>query len=143
MRCNFPVGYELEGREIFLRCERMRARRYWFETQALVRRLGRKPLGGRAEIRVPGQFAGNSEPDLFDQIRKLPEADQTLACKAAFLGSPLAKSMGVVDLRRELDLAWMKEAERALAANRVTVAMLPFTQLVAPGGYLAMLEERG
>lgn len=78
-----------------------------------------------------------------DQIRKLPEADHTLACNAAFLNSPLMKSMGAVDLRREVDLIWMKEAERALAANRVTVAVLPVTQLVAPGGYLAMLKERG
>ncbi len=78
-----------------------------------------------------------------DQIRKLPEADQSIACNAAFLNSPLAKSVGQVDLQREMNLAWMKEAERALAANRVTVAVLPVTLLVAPGGYLAMLKERG
>lgn len=78
-----------------------------------------------------------------DQIRKLPEADHTLACNAAFFNSPIVKSVGPVDLRREMDLAWMKEVERALAANRVTVAVLPVTQLVAPGGYLAMLKERG
>lgn len=40
-------------------------------------------------------------------------------------------------------MAWMNEAERALAANRVMVAVLPVTQLVAPGGYLVMLKERG
>lgn len=78
-----------------------------------------------------------------EQIRKLPEADHTLTCNAAFLNSPIVKSVGQVDLRREVELAWMKEAERALAANRVTVAVLPVTQIVAPGGYLAMLKERG
>lgn len=36
-----------------------------------------------------------------------------------------------------------KEVDRALASNRVTVAVLPFTQLVAPGEYLVMLKERG
>ena len=45
-----------------------------------------------------------------DQIRKLPEADQSIACNAAFLNSPLAKSVGQVDLQREMNLAWMKEA---------------------------------
>ncbi len=78
-----------------------------------------------------------------DQLRKLPEVDQSLACNAAVLNSPLVKSIGAVDLRRELDLVWMKEVERALAANRVTVAVLPVTRLVAPDGYLAMLKERG
>ena len=34
------------------------------------------------------------------------------------------------------DITANKEAERALAANRVTVAVLPVTQLVAPGGVL-------
>ena len=38
-----------------------------------------------------------------DQIRKLPESDQSIACNSAFLNSPLAKAVGTVDLRRELD----------------------------------------
>ena len=78
-----------------------------------------------------------------DQIRKLPEADQSIACSSAFLNSPLAKAVGTVDLRRELDQAWLKEAERALSANRVTVAVLPVTRMVAPEGYLAALKARG
>mgnify|MGYP000854034586 CR=1 FL=1 len=78
-----------------------------------------------------------------DQIRKLPEADQSIACNTAFLNSPLAKAVGAVDLRRELDQAWLKEAERALNSNRVTVAVLPVTRLVAPEGYLSALKARG
>lgn len=78
-----------------------------------------------------------------DQIRKLPESDQSIACNSAFLNSPLAKAVGTVDLRRELDQAWLKEAERALNTNRVTVAVLPVTRLVAPEGYLAALKARG
>jgi hypothetical protein len=78
-----------------------------------------------------------------DQIRKLPEADQSLTCNAAVLNSPLAKVAGSIDVRRELDQAWLKEAERALAANRVTISVLPVTRMVAPGGYLDMLKMRG
>ncbi len=78
-----------------------------------------------------------------DQIRKLPESDQSYACNAAFLGSPLAKAAGPVDLRREIDLVWLREAERALLANKVTVAVVPITRLTASDGYLAALRSRG
>ncbi|MBL8520230.1 MAG: TraB/GumN family protein [Betaproteobacteria bacterium] len=78
-----------------------------------------------------------------DPIRKLPEADQTLACNAAFLTSPIAKVLGPIDIQREIELQWLAQAERALSANRVTVAVLPVTRLVAADGYLAALKARG
>lgn len=78
-----------------------------------------------------------------DQIRKLPETDHSYACNAAFLGSPLAKAAGPLDLRQEMDRVWLKEATRALASNKVTVAVVPITRLTAADGYLPALKAQG
>ena len=38
---------------------------------------------------------------------------------------------------------WMAAAEKALASNRSTIAVVPMAELFAPDGYLALLRSRG
>ncbi|HEX4858353.1 MAG TPA: TraB/GumN family protein, partial [Usitatibacteraceae bacterium] len=78
-----------------------------------------------------------------DAIRKLPETDHTAACNGVFLNSPLSKALGGIDVRATLEGAWIGAAERALQRSRVSVAVLPVTRLVEPGGYLEALRSKG
>jgi len=48
---------------------------------------------------------------------------------------------GVITER--LMAAWLAEAERALASNASTVAVLPMRDILRPDGYLAGLQARG
>jgi hypothetical protein len=47
------------------------------------------------------------------------------------------------DIRRKVDGAWLAAAERALATNRGTFAVLPMNQVLGTDGYLASLRAKG
>jgi hypothetical protein len=78
-----------------------------------------------------------------DAIRKHPEIDQRASCVAALRASPLMKMVGGLDPYKALQDAWIEQGDAALTRNKVTVAVLPITQLVAPHGYLDALRSMG
>lgn len=78
-----------------------------------------------------------------DALRSLSVSQQRAACEAVFRGASSLKILGVQDVPAQLEAAWMKAAETALANNTVTLAVLPAHLLLAPEGYLAKLKAKG
>lgn len=79
----------------------------------------------------------------IDGLRDLPDGNQFTACSAAFTGAALARRLGIDDIPQQLRAKWIAAAERALASNRSTLAILPMSQLLRDDGYLADLRARG
>ncbi|MET0858638.1 MAG: TraB/GumN family protein [Telluria sp.] len=80
----------------------------------------------------------------IDTMRKLTYPDQEQACSAAFTNSSWVKSLkGAESLdqrRREL---WLAAAEKSLATNKSTLALLPVSQIMNPSGLVAALQAKG
>jgi hypothetical protein len=80
----------------------------------------------------------------IDTMRKLTYPDQEQACAAAFTNSSWVKSLkGAESLdqrRREL---WLAAAEKSLATNKSTLALLPVSQIMNPSGLVAALQAKG
>lgn len=79
----------------------------------------------------------------IEALRALPFEDQNRACADAVLQAGVARKRGLDDLRQRVRRAWMEAAEKALAQNRVTFAILPMGELLKPDGFLAALRQRG
>lgn len=73
----------------------------------------------------------------------LPYESQSRACMRALSDTTLAQRLGAGDLQARLRQQWLDAAEDAVAAHRVSFAMLPLSLVIAPDGYLARLRERG
>lgn len=80
----------------------------------------------------------------IDTMRKLTYPDQDQACKAAFTNSAWVKSIKGAEAldqrRREL---WLAAAEKALATNKSTMALLPVSHILNPDGLVAALQAKG
>lgn len=79
----------------------------------------------------------------LDTLHDLPYTDQLSACKAAITQTDLARVLGVNDIDARVEQAWVDAATSALAANRVTFAMLPIRYLLDRDGYLSRLRVLG
>lgn len=75
-------------------------------------------------------------------LRKVHQADADDSCESAF-NAIIARSVGVTDLSRRLEAAWLAAADTALASNAQSFAVLPMDDLLDPHGYLAALQARG
>jgi hypothetical protein len=53
------------------------------------------------------------------------------------------RQRGLTELPERLMAAWLAEAERSLASNASTVAVLPMRDILRPDGYLARLRATG
>ena len=71
----------------------------------------------------------------------LPEPSR--ACALALLESTVAKDIIPGDIAARLETLWMEEAERSLAQNRSTLAVLNLSQLARSDSYLVQLREKG
>ena len=80
--------------------------------------------------------------DLY-RLRELPYRNQYAVCMAAFTQTGLARQLGVHDVDRQLEAAWLDAATSALQRNRSTFALLPMSQLLKPDGYLSRLQAQG
>lgn len=78
----------------------------------------------------------------LDALRSLPYPDQREACRAAVASNPRLGEK-IAAIRAQVDAAWLDAAQSALAANRVTLAVLPIAELVKPDGRLAQLQAKG
>jgi hypothetical protein len=79
----------------------------------------------------------------FDDIRKLNYGDRA-ACMQAFTTSSLAKNQPELQTLNEQALAsWIAAAEKALAANTSTFAMVHIKEILDPKGVIARLQAKG
>ena len=79
----------------------------------------------------------------IDALRALPYSDQNEACMRAAMETSAVRKRGASDLDAQLRSLWMQAAEKALAKNAVTFAVLPMRELLKPDGYLAQLQAKG
>jgi TraB family protein len=77
----------------------------------------------------------------LDSLPALP--NPYVPCAMAVLGSQVAKEIIPTDIREQLYVLWMESAEKSLAANQTTLAIVPLAKLTREGGYLARLRARG
>jgi hypothetical protein len=78
------------------------------------------------------------------EISKLDYAEREDACNDAILNSPAAqKHPAFKDLRERRLASWLKAAEKSLADNTSTVAMLTMSDILGPKSYLAALQAKG
>ncbi|MGA2564949.1 MAG: TraB/GumN family protein [Steroidobacteraceae bacterium] len=73
-----------------------------------------------------------------DRLRQLSFIDQTDACLSALSSSPTIKA-----LIEQASSAWDNEAEAALLRDRVSFAMRPIYELLAPDGPLSRYRAEG
>jgi hypothetical protein len=80
----------------------------------------------------------------IESMRKLTYPDQEQACKAAFTNSAWVKTLKGADSlqQRQRDL-WLAAAEKSLASNKSTFALLPVSQFMNPDGLVAALQAKG
>jgi uncharacterized protein YbaP (TraB family) len=80
----------------------------------------------------------------LDTIRKLVFADGGEACHAAVMNSAIMKDQpGLQSLDARLQQAWIEAAEKALANNASTFAVMPLKRIFDPKGVLADLQAKG
>jgi hypothetical protein len=78
------------------------------------------------------------------EIRGLNFAERQDACLDAILNSSIAKDAAALrQMRERLRTSWLKAAEKALAANASTFAVLEIQDIVGPTSYLTGLQARG
>jgi hypothetical protein len=66
-----------------------------------------------------------------------------LPCAMAVLSSQVAREVIPADIREQVHALWLAAAEKSLAANSTTFAIVPFVKLTRAGGYLEMLRAKG
>ena len=78
------------------------------------------------------------------EIRSLDYADRQDTCLDAVLGSSFVKdAAGLRQMRERLRASWLRTAEKSLASNASTFAVLEMRDIVGPKGYLAALQAKG
>jgi uncharacterized protein YbaP (TraB family) len=92
-----------------------------------------QPMRRRATLWATGDVEG---------LRHLPFSDQRATCFEAITAVPELHDR-VLALRDQLVERWLAAAERALAANPTSFAVLPIGQLLEPDGWVARLRARG
>ena len=77
-------------------------------------------------------------------LRALPDAGRRRhACADAVFESPALRKRGGEGIDGRMEALWLEAAEKALANNASTFALLPIGNLLSSEGYLAHLAERG
>lgn len=80
----------------------------------------------------------------IEMIRKLDYADHEDACRAAIEGSAAFQSRSDLrDARAKSQELWIGNAEKALASNTTTFAMLRLQDILSPTGLIARLQAKG
>jgi hypothetical protein len=80
----------------------------------------------------------------IDALTSLPaRPDPNLACARAFMNMQAARDLVPAGISRQVFDLWITEAERSLADNQSTFAILPFSKITTADGYLAALRDKG
>lgn len=78
------------------------------------------------------------------EIGKLDYAEREDTCNDAMMNGSFARNNPAFqDMRERGRAAWLKTAERALAKNPSTFALLSMSQVLGPKSYLAELQAKG
>lgn len=78
------------------------------------------------------------------KMRALVYPNQAEACRKAMTGSAWMKGLkGADNLEEKGKIRWLEAAEKSLAANKSTFALLPVGQAMNEGGFLDALKEKG
>lgn len=72
-----------------------------------------------------------------------PLPSPTLPCVMAVMSSQVAREVIPADIREQLVALWTAAAEKSLAANQTTFAIVPLAKLMRDDGYLAGLRAQG
>jgi uncharacterized protein YbaP (TraB family) len=79
-----------------------------------------------------------------EMMRKLTYPDQSEACNSAVINSSWTKALpGAQSLEQRVRDSWLGAAEKALASNQSTFALLPVSQIISPTGLVAALQAKG
>lgn len=80
----------------------------------------------------------------IDAIRKLRFPDQKQSCNAAIMNSKWMSNLkDAGNLQERMKTSWLATAEKSLATNKATFAMLPMSDLLNPDGLIAALRSKG
>ncbi|NGZ84884.1 TraB/GumN family protein [Duganella aceris] len=80
----------------------------------------------------------------LEAIQKLSYADQESECGDAMLNADFVKSRpGFQNIKERVLAAWVASAEKAIAANGTSFAMLQMADIVGPDSYLSALKAKG
>lgn len=80
----------------------------------------------------------------IEAMRKLTYPDQVEACKSAVSNSAWMQSLpGAAGLEQRMRDSWLAAAEKALATNESTFAVLTVPQIMNPTGLVAALQAKG
>jgi hypothetical protein len=80
----------------------------------------------------------------IDVIETLDYADSDQACHSAMMSSPAIKGqVGFASAQERMHALWLANAEKALAANASSFAVLAMKQLLGPTSLVAALEAKG
>ncbi len=77
------------------------------------------------------------------RLRRLVPVERASACIGVLLESSFMQQRGFGDVRERARDAWVAAAEKSLANNESTVAVLSVDEILKPGGYVAQLKDRG
>jgi hypothetical protein len=79
-----------------------------------------------------------------ETLAKLPALPSPyLPCAMAVMNSQVAREVIPADIRQKVHALWLAAAEKSLAENQTTFAIVPFVKLTRADGYLAMLRAKG
>jgi hypothetical protein len=79
----------------------------------------------------------------LELLRELREADPASACIDAVLSASALQKRGLDDFAGQQRTVWLAAAEQALGEHRISIGLLPISELLKPDGYLADLASRG
>jgi hypothetical protein len=96
-----------------------------------------------AEIGVMRKRANAWARGDVDVLRGLPWQDQREACSSAIRDAGFVQKLGLKDITLQIEKAWLDQAEKSLANNAVTVAVLPLADVLSKTTYLAKLSAKG
>ena len=109
------------------------------DTACLEATIARLEAGtDRLRLRANAWATGDLEA-----LRTMPDLSQDRACAEAALESPMLRKRGADGIRKATTQDWLDAAEKALANNTSTFALLPIPDLLSDDGYLSLLAARG
>lgn len=77
------------------------------------------------------------------RLRKLAPVERASACIGMMLESSFMQERGYGDVLERVRDAWVDAAEKSLAGNVSTVAVLSVDEILKPDGYVARLRKKG
>ena len=77
------------------------------------------------------------------RLRQLAPIERASACIGVMLESSFMQQRGFGDVLERARNAWITAAEKSLASNESTVAVLSVDEILKPDGYVAHLKSRG